>query len=223
MQPEAIIFDMDGTIVDTEHLWDEVRRGLARDAGLPWPEGTTQAMMGMSTGEWSQHLVDVVGLPLTAPEAAEATVTAMAAHYRDGVTVLPGAVESVRRMGERYRLAIASSSPRLLIDTAIDVLGIADLIEVSVSTEEVERGKPSPDGFLRAAELLGVAPERCVVVEDSSNGILAGLAAGMAVVAVPPHFHPPAADLLARATVIDTLHELTHDLIERLPDPGTPG
>jgi len=172
--------------------------------------------MGMSTGEWSAYLVDVVGLPMTAPEAARATVEAMAAHYRGGIDLLPGAVAAVRRMAERYPVAIASSSPRLLIDTAVEVMGLADVLSATVSTEEVERGKPSPDGYLRACELLGADPRQCVAVEDAPNGLLSALAAGMAVVAVPPHFHPPAADLLARTTVIETLDELTHELVAGL-------
>lgn len=216
MGPEAIVFDMDGTLTDTEETWDVVRRGLAAEAGLPWPDGSTQAMMGMSTQEWSDHLVSVVGLPVTPEEAARRTIEGMAAAYRGGVTLLPGAVDAVRRMAERYPVAIASSSPRLLIETGIEVMGLVDVIRASVSTEECERGKPAPDGYLKACELLGVDPGRSVAVEDAANGIRSALAAGMAVVAVPPHFHPPSADLLARTTVLETLDELTHELVEGL-------
>ncbi|QXT63849.1 HAD family hydrolase [Tessaracoccus palaemonis] len=209
----AIIFDLDGTLIDTEESWDIVRRGLARDAGLAWPDGATQAMMGMSTQEWSAYLVDAVGLPGTPDEAARLTIEAMAAHHRAGVDVLPGAVEAVRRMADRYPVAIASSSPRVLIDAAVEALGIGDLLQATVSTEEVERGKPAPDGYLRACELLGVAPGEAVAVEDAPNGIRSALAAGMAVVAVPPHFHPPGAELLAEATVVESLDQLTLDVV----------
>jgi len=209
----AIIFDLDGTLIDTEESWDIVRRGLARDAGLTWPDGATQAMMGMSTQEWSAYLVDAVGLPVTPDEAARLTIEAMAAHHRAGVDVLPGAVEAVRRMADRYPVAIASSSPRVLIDAAVEALGIGDLLQATVSTEEVERGKPAPDGYLRACELLGVAPGEAVAVEDAPNGIRSALAAGMAVVAVPPHFHPPSAELLAEATVVESLDQLTLDVV----------
>ncbi len=209
----AIIFDLDGTLIDTEESWDIVRRGLARDAGLTWPDGATQAMMGMSTQEWSAYLVDAVGLPVTPDEAARLTIEAMAAHHRAGVDVLPGAVEAVRRMADRYPVAIASSSPRVLIDAAVEALGIGDLLQATVSTEEVERGKPAPDGYLRACELLGVPPGEAVAVEDAPNGIRSALAAGMAVVAVPPHFHPPSAELLAEATVVESLDQLTLDVV----------
>ncbi len=188
MDAHAIIFDMDGTLMETEEQWDVVRRQLAADAGVAWPDAATKAMMGMSTQEWSAYLVSDVGLPLTAPEAAEKTIDAMAAHHRAGVELLPGAIESVRRMAERYPIAIASSSPRRLIDAGVKAMGVGELLGATVSTEEVGAGKPAPDGFLRAAELLGVDPAACIAVEDSTNGILSALAAGMAVVCVPPTF-----------------------------------
>lgn len=213
MSIQAIIFDMDGTLMETEEQWDVVRRQLAADAGVPWPEGATQAMMGMSTPEWGEYLATSVGLPMTAAQAAEKTIDAMATHHREGVELLPGAVESVRRMAGHYRIAIASSSPRRLIDAGVEAMGIGELLGATVSTEEVATGKPAPDGFLRAAELLGVKPENCVAIEDSTNGVLSALAAGMRVVCVPPSFHPPADDVLARITVIGSLDELTLDLI----------
>lgn len=216
MAPQAVVFDMDGTLTDTESVWDEVRRGLAADAGLPWTDEDTRAMMGMSTPEWSRYLVEKVGLPMSPEEAARATVQGMAEHYMRGVKLMPGAVEAVRRMAQRYKVAIASSSPRLLIETAADVLGIRDALSATVSTEEVERGKPAPDGYLRACELLDVPPRQALAVEDAQNGILSALEAGMVVVAVPGSFHPPAREVLDRTTVIAHLDELTVEFVEQL-------
>lgn len=213
---DAVIFDLDGTLVDTEALWDETRRGLAAAEGIAWPEASTQAMMGMNTGEWSRHLAEVVGLPYPAEEAARRTIEAMAERYRHGITVLPGAVEAVRLAAARYPVAIASSSPRILIETVVEVLGLRELLQVTVSTEEVPRGKPEPDGFLRAADLLGADPKRCVAVEDAPNGIRSALAAGMAVIAVPPHFHPPSAELLVQTTVLETLEGFTVEVLDRI-------
>lgn len=213
MHARAIIFDMDGTLMETEEQWDVVRRQLAADSGLPWPKEATQAMMGMSTQEWSAYLVSDVGLPMSAPEAAEKTIDAMATHHLQGVELLPGAIESVQRMAERYLIAIASSSPRRLIDAGVEAMGIGDLLSATVSTEEVAAGKPEPHGFLRAAKLLGVDPGECLAIEDSTNGVLSALAAGMEVVCIPPTFHPPNDEVLARTTVLRTLDELTFELI----------
>lgn len=216
--PLAIVLDMDGTLVDSEEEWDIVRRGLAEADGVPWPEGATQAMMGMSTPEWSAYLADTVGLASSPEQAARRTIDAMADAYRAGrVQILHGAVDAVRRMAEIAPLAVASSSPRVLIEEGLSLLGVRDLVGVVVSTEEVARGKPHPDGFLAAASGLGVDPATCVAVEDSTNGTLSALAAGMKTVVVPPRFHPPAPDVLARAhAVIDDLDALTAELVRGL-------
>ena len=213
----AVIFDLDGTLIESEVVWDQVRRRLAAQAGRAWPPGPTQAMMGMSTQEWATHLVEVVGVGRTWQEAARMTIDAMVDAYRQGLPVLPGAVESVRRMAAEAPVGIASSSPRRLIDLAVQELGIADLLRATVSTEEVDRGKPWPDGYLRAAELIGVPAERCVAVEDSGAGIRSAIAAGMAVVAVPPAFHPPQPQILDRCDrIIASLDDLTWDLVRGL-------
>lgn len=210
----AVVFDMDGVLTDTETIWDEVRRGLAREDGLPWPDGATEAMMGMSTPEWADYLATVVGV---GGDPAERTLEAMAARYRDHLPTLPGAVEAVQRLATRWPLGVASSSARRLIDTSLATLGIADLIRVSVSTEEVDRGKPAPDGYLRACELLGVAPSRAVAIEDSSNGLRSASAAGLRVIAVPHEAFPPADDALALAdVVVASLDEVTVELVEGL-------
>lgn len=216
--PHAIVFDMDGTLTDSEEEWDVVRRGLAEADGVAWPDGATQAMMGMSTPEWSTFLVETVGIQGTPEEAAQRTIDGMADAYRAGrIPLLHGAVDAVHRMAEIAPLAVASSSPRVLIEVGLDLLGVRDLVGVTVSTEEVERGKPHPDGFLAAASQLGVDPATCVAIEDSTNGVKSALAAGMKTVVVPPRFHPPAADVLERAhAVIDDLDALTADLVRGL-------
>lgn len=214
---DAIVFDLDGVLTDTESLWDEVRRGLAAEHGLPWPVEATAAMMGMSTPEWSAHLVETVGLPGPPERAAEEVISAMADRYRENLPVLPGAVEAVRRMRLLLPIALASSSPRRLIDTTLATMGVTDLFAATVSTEEVDRGKPSPDAYLRACELLGADPGRSVCVEDSTNGIRAAHAAGMTMIAIPQPFHEPAPDALGLASaVLTSLDELGVDLLERL-------
>ncbi|MDO5682222.1 MAG: HAD family phosphatase [Propionibacteriaceae bacterium] len=214
---QGFVFDMDGVLTDTESLWDEVRRGLAAEAGLPWPNEATAAMMGMSTPEWAAYLVETVGLPGPPDRVATEVIDAMAERYRDHLPTMPGAVAAVRRMAALLPIGLASSSPRRLIDTVLAELDLTDLFAVTVSTEEMDRGKPAPDGYLRACELLGVDPVRCAAIEDSSNGLRAAHAAGLTVIAVPHEDHPPATDALAlAAVVIDSLDELDANLLTRL-------
>lgn len=216
---EAVVFDMDGTLTDTEATWDVVRRSLAVEDGAGWPEGATQAMMGMSTQEWSAYLVEVVGLRGTAQEAARRTIEGLQEIYRTELKVLPGAPEAVARMGSRWKLGLASSSPRVLIDQAAATMGVADRFATTMSTEELPdgAGKPAPDVYLEVCHRLGVEPHRAVAIEDAPNGIRAAHAAGMKVVAIPPHFHPPTPEVLALAdVVIDSLDELTIDLVVAL-------
>ncbi len=214
---DAVIFDLDGTLTDSEHWWDEVRRALAAAHGRAWPGEATAAMMGMSTPEWAGYLIDVVGIPGTWRAVADRVIDGMVAKYRAGVPLLPGADAAIRRVAARWPVAICSSSPRRLIDAVVDEMGWAGLLGARVSTEEVPHGKPAPDGPLRAAELLGADPGRVVAIEDATNGLLAAMAAGMRTVAVPPHFQPPSQDVLACCdAVIDNLDELSNELISAL-------
>ncbi|MEA4944740.1 MAG: HAD family phosphatase [Propionicimonas sp.] len=214
----AIVFDMDGTLTDTEAIWDTVRRGLAASEGLPWPDGATQAMMGMSTQEWSAHLVEAVGLTGTPEQAAQRTIDGMLQAYHQGIQLLPGAVDAIRRLGAHWPLGLASSSPRVLIEAGVEAMGVTGAFAVTLSTEELDgAGKPAPDVYLEAARRLGVEPRLAVAIEDAPNGIKSAHAAGLSVIAVPPHFHPPSAEVLALAdVVVDTLDDIDVDLVQSL-------
>jgi beta-phosphoglucomutase-like phosphatase (HAD superfamily) len=215
----VVVFDLDGTLTDTEAVWDQVRRGLAAADGRPWPDGATEAMMGMSTQQWSAYLSDVIGLAGDAEECAARTIAGLVQRYRTaGMPVLPGAVAAVRRMAGQWRLGLASSSPRVLIDAAIEQLGIGDVIEVSRSTEELDgAGKPAPDVYLDVCRRLNADPRQSLAIEDSTSGIGAAKAAGMVVVAVPPHFNPPPAEILRGVdAVLDSLAELSVELVQEL-------
>ncbi len=213
----AVVFDMDGTLTDTEHIWDVVRRGMAEAEGRTWPADATRAMMGMSTQEWSTYLSEVVGLSGTAEDAARQAIDGMLAVYHRGIDLLPGAIAALNRMHTHWPIGLASSSPRVLIDAAVDAMGMAQLFGTTISTEELAAGKPAPDVYLEACRRLGVDPAQAVAVEDAHNGILSAHAAGLIVVAVPPHFKPPPAATLALAdAVIDSLDDLTVALVEEL-------
>jgi HAD superfamily hydrolase (TIGR01509 family) len=207
---DAVIFDMDGVLVDTEHLWDEVREALTEEWGGRYTPEAQEAMMGMSSLEWSRYLHETVGLR-EPPEVINAEVVQrMLARYEADLPVVPGAVEAVTQIAEQgRRLALASSSNRELIAAVLRQLGLTALFDVTVSSEEVPRGKPAPDVYLEAARRLGVEPARCAAVEDSASGIRAANAAGMRVIAYPNRHYPPAADALALAEVVlDTAAEI---------------
>lgn len=213
----AVVFDLDGTLTDTEHIWDVVRRGLAEAEGLPWPAEATRAMMGMSTQEWSAYLSEVVGIPGSPADAARRTIEAMVAEYERGLDLLPGAVAAVRRMRERWPVGLASSSPRVLIDAAVAAMELDGVFATTLSSEELGVGKPAPDVYLEVCRRMDVAPQQAAAVEDAHNGILSAHAAGMVVIAVPPHFKPPPADTLALAdAVLDSLDELSVELVDGL-------
>lgn len=212
---EAVVFDLDGVIVDSEHVWDDVRQALAEERGGRWHEQASRDMMGMSSPEWSRYMHDVIGLPEPSEEINAQVVRRLEAVYREELPVIPGAVEAVRRLADRWPLGLASSSNRELIDLVLEVSGLAPLFRATVSSEEVPRGKPAPDVYVEAARRLGVSGERCAAVEDSENGIRSAKAAGMRALAIPnPHF-PPAEDALSAAdAVLDSIAELTPALVE---------
>ncbi|MCW2948840.1 MAG: family hydrolase [Actinoallomurus sp.] len=207
---DAVVFDLDGVLIDSEPVWEQVRRAFVAGNGGQWQPDTQQRLMGMSTAEWAAYLSGELGVRLPAEDVARGVVEQMARRYEDGVPLMPGAVAAVRRLASRWPLGLASSSPRALIDVVLDRTGLASSFEATVSTEEVERGKPAPDGYLLAARRLGVDPAACAAVEDSSNGLRSADAAGMRVIAVPHPRYPPAPDALALAAfVARDLDELT--------------
>lgn len=210
----AVVFDLDGVLVDSEELWDVVRRGVAAEAGRSWPAEATRAMQGMSTREWSAYLTDTVGVPGEPEEVAATVLDRMAAQYDARLPLFPGAVEVVERLGCRWPLGLASSSPRRLIDTVLEAAGLAQRFEVSVSTEEVAAGKPSPVVYQTVVQRLGVDPSQAIAIEDSSNGLRSAATAGLRVLAVPNAAFPPSEDALALAHVIvDSLDEITRELV----------
>lgn len=205
---EAVVFDFDGVLADSEIWWREVRDEFAAAHGRSLDAADHEACVGLNTAGWVAVLVERLGLPAAAIE--EAVVGGVIARYRDRpAPAIPGAIEAARDLAAGRRAAIASGAHPAILAAAVAALGIGDLVEVIVSADEVAAGKPAPDVYLLAAERLGVEPGRAVAIEDSLNGVLAARAAGMRVVLVPNGHIPPAPGAREAADlVVDHLAEL---------------
>jgi HAD superfamily hydrolase (TIGR01509 family) len=213
--PDAVIFDLDGVLMDSEQLWNEAKQALVREAGGHWRAEAPTVMMGMSSPEWAAYMRDDLGVPMDADAINREVVHRMEDGYRRELPLLPGAGDAVRALSDRWPLGLASSSNREIIDLVLDLAGFAGAFRVTVSSEEVARGKPAPDVYLEAAERLGADPVRCVAIEDSGNGLRAAAAARMTVIAVPNPHYPPEADALAVATAsVGVVGEVTPALVE---------
>ncbi|MEH0824474.1 MULTISPECIES: HAD family hydrolase [unclassified Micromonospora] len=214
---DAVLFDLDGVIVDSEPVWEEVRRAYVAEHGGIWQPDTQRRLMGMSTAEWAEYLSGELGVDRPAEQVATEVVTEMARRYAQRVPLIDGADAVVRRMAARWPLGLASSSPTRLIGAALDATGLAGAFGATLSTEETARGKPAPDVWLAVAQRLGVDPARCVAVEDSSNGVRSAAAAGCRVVAVPHTSYPldPDAEALA-AVLLPSIGALTPEVAESL-------
>ena len=220
---EAVIFDLDGVLVDSEHIWDEVREELALERGGHWHDGAQADMMGMSSKEWPRYMHDVIGVSESPEEINAEVVRRMEARYAQHLPLIDGADEAVHRLASSFRLALASSSNRPVIDAVLAKAGLAEAFEVTVSSEEVARGKPAPDVFLEAARRLEVAPERCAAIEDSGNGIRAAHAAGMRVIAIPNRRYPPPTEVLGLADIaLESLVELSAAVLAGGAGPAGP-
>jgi HAD superfamily hydrolase (TIGR01509 family) len=212
---EAVVFDLDGVILQTEELWNEVREGLARERGGRWSERAQADMMGMSSTEWSRYMHDAVGLAEPPEKINREVVQRMLERYERELPLIDGAADAVRRIAARWPLGLASSSNRELIDRALAVSGLAPLFRATMSSEEVPRGKPAPDVYLEIARRLGVEPKTSAAIEDSANGIRSAHAAGMRVIAIPNPAYPPPQDALELADVVlASIDELSPDVVE---------
>ncbi|HEX2129479.1 MAG TPA: HAD family phosphatase [Solirubrobacterales bacterium] len=216
----AVIFDLDGVLVDSESVWDEARRRYVDVHGGTWREEATRDMMGMSSLEWSRYVRERLGVERPDEVISADVAGAVADLYRERLPLIPGAREAVDRIAERWPLGLASSSNREVIDLVLELSGLAARFAATVSSEEVSRGKPAPDVYVEAARRLDVAPDACAAIEDSHNGMLSASAAGMRVIAIPNRDFSPGEDALAVAdAVLDSIEDLRPELVAALEQP----
>ncbi|MFD4431391.1 HAD family hydrolase [Nocardia sp. NPDC058497] len=210
----AVVFDMDGVLIDSEPIWEQVRHDYVERKGGRWQPDSQRKMMGMTTTEWAAYMSDDLGVAMPLDDISTKVIDLMADQYAHHVPLLPGAVEAVQRCAGRWKLGLASSSPRTLIDLVLAKSGLLEYFSTILSTEEIGRGKPAPDVYLTVAQRLGVDPKDCTAVEDSTNGLISAHTAGMRVIADPRPEFPPTSDALAlAAVVIDDLDQLTPEVV----------
>ena len=211
---DAVVFDLDGVLLQSEEVWDAVRERYVRERGGRYDHDVQRAMMGMSAPEWSRFLHEEAGVPDEPDAINDEVVRRMLAAYRDELPLLPGAVAAVQRTAAAFPLALASSSNREVFEEVLELAGIAGCFSATVSSGEVERGKPAPDVYLEAARRLGVDPTHCAAVEDSHAGIRSAKSARMRVVAIPNAAYPPDEEALELAdVVVRALDDLTVDVL----------
>lgn len=214
---DAVAFDLDGTLIESERRWEAARRAVTEAGGGRWRDDAQPSMMGLSTPEWIAYMQRELGVKLDAEEILGGVVKRVGDSYRGDLPIVDGAYDAVRRLEQRFRLAVASSSPRELIELVLELAGLEDAFPVVVSSEEVARGKPSPDVYLWAAELLRSPPAATAAIEDSGAGVLSAVAAGMPVVMIPGSEFPPDPGVVERADlVLDSIAELGVEAVEGL-------
>jgi HAD superfamily hydrolase (TIGR01509 family) len=204
---DCVVFDLDGTLVETEQIWRDVRREFVVEHGGAWRDDAPATMIGMRTSEWAGYIHDDLGVKLRPEEIARGVVANVVERLRD-VPVLPGAEAALARLASLFRLGLATSAALPVAQAILARTGWRKFFAVVVSADEVARGKPAPDVYLRALDMLG-RPARAVGVEDSANGIRAARAAGIPVIAIPNReFVPDRASLGLASLVLDNLDQL---------------
>ena len=210
-----VVFDLDGTLIDSEQIWADVRRRFVLTHGGTWHDQAQATMIGMRTTEWAQYIRNDLGVALPPEEIARLVVDAVSAELAQSIPILPGAQAALERLAPVYPLGLATSAALAVARTTLETTGWGRIFKVVVSADEVARGKPAPDVYLRALELLEAAPDQSAAVEDSANGIRSAAAAELAVIAIPNAGYPPDADALACATtVLPNLTMLETSVIE---------
>jgi len=202
MSARWVIFDLDGTLIESEQIWRDVRRAFVIEHGGHWVDGAQEQMIGMRTNEWAAYMHDGLGVPVAPQTIADRVVHTVAKAVARAVPILPGAPEALERMYAAFPLGLATSAARPVAEAALAATGWSKYFNVVVSADDVARGKPAPDVYLRALELLRADARRTAAVEDSANGIRSAYNAKLAVIAIPNREFPPDRNALALARCV---------------------
>lgn len=214
---KAVIFDLDGLLVDSEPVWFKVRTEMFGRYGMTWTHDDQKALMGRNTQSWIDYVHDKLGGKLSKREVETQTVEAMAGSYRKHeVRIMPGAEIALEQSSKQFIVGLASGSPYVLIEAALKANGWAKYFSRILSSDDVPQGKPSPDVYVEIMKRMGVQPYESVVVEDSGSGILAGKAAGALVIAIPNERLMPAKEALDSANIVIRSLEAFSEAIGKL-------
>ena len=217
MATQAVIFDMDGVLVDSEPYWNEASVDFAREAGKSWTERDHHACMGCGPQEWPRYMREHLDLPYSPEDIRAEVIRRVQAHYAERLPLLPGAVQAVRAAASAYSVALASGSPSELVDHVMKLTGLDKVFRAVLSGDSVKRGKPAPDIYLETARRIGVLPSRCAGVEDSIKGIRSLRTAGMLAIAVPDHASPLLQEVIdASHVTLRSLEDFSVELVQSL-------
>lgn len=221
MQVQAVVFDMDGVVIDSEVVWQRVRTAYAQEFGRQWTQEDQVAMLGRSTPDWSAQMRARLGLQhLSDKDVAQAIIGRMLKAFAHEVPFRPGALEALQAIAGKYRVGLASGSPRVLVDCVLQHGNIAHCFQSVLSGDDVQHGKPHPEIYLRSLEKLGCAPVAAVGIEDAPNGLRALRNAGMWAIAAPcPEFPLDAESLSLAHRHISSMTELTPELVAKASAP----
>lgn len=215
MPIEAVIFDMDGVLVDSEVYWKKAREDFAEHRGLIWTMDDQRAAMGRNTVEWAHVMKERLHLNMTLEQIMEDVIGRVLAQYEEKFPALPGALESVPLAASRYKVALASGSPIRVIDYVMEHTGLNRVFEAVVYADNMPNGKPAPDVYIETMKRLGVTPQQSVGIEDSSNGVRALHNAGMWIIAAPsPGFTLPDEITRLAHRVIGSMEAFSLELVE---------
>ena len=214
---EAVIFDMDGVLVDSEVYWAKSREEFAQDMGKVWTDDDQRLAMGQSTIGWAKVMKERLQPEMTVDEIIIDMKKRVIAHYEERMPTRPGALEAVKLASKHYRVGLASGSPTEIIKSVLSLTGLDQIFEIMIYGDDIPNGKPAPDIYIEAMKQLGVNPAVTIGIEDSANGIRALKAAGMYAIAAPsPGFPLPVEIVEMSDAIIHSMEDFSTQLVHAI-------